>query len=126
MKRDASYERQSALDNAFLVLEGPHAPMHLAATQIFDAAPPYGGIDFDSIVRAHAAVLHRVPRYRQKLLRVPLEPLPVWVDAARFDLRLHLRHTSLPRPGTDEQIRQLSAQLFEQHLDRSRQLRWTF
>ena len=32
---------------------------------------------------------------------------PVWVDDPHFRLDYHVRHTALPTPGSDEQLRQL-------------------
>ena len=120
-----AYERLTALDNSFLVLEQPNAYMHVASTAIFEAAPlrrEDGGIDADSIKRAIAASLPSIPRYRQKLAYVPIERRPVWVDDDRFHIDYHIRHTSLPRPGTGEQLRRLAARIMQQHLDRGRPL----
>ncbi len=119
------YDRLTALDNSFLLLEKPNAYTHVASTQIFDAGPlrlEDGGIDFEAIKKAHACILHRIPRYRQVLQWVPMSQQPVWVDDADFDLDFHLRHTSLPRPGSDAQLKKLSARIMQQHLDRSRPL----
>jgi WS/DGAT/MGAT family acyltransferase len=120
-----SYDRLTALDTSFLILEKPNGYTHVASTQIFEAGPlrtEDGGIDFEAIRKAHAAVLHRIPRYRQVLRYVPLENHPVWVDDHDFDLDFHLRHTSLPRPGSDSQLKRLSARIMQQHLDRQRPL----
>src|SRR5215510_16427775 len=120
-----SYDRLTALDTSFLILEKPNGYTHVASTQIFEAGPlrtEDGGIDFEAIRKAHAAVLHRIPRYRQVLRFVPLENHPVWVDDHDFDLDYHLRHTSLPRPGSDAQLKRLSARIMQQHLDRERPL----
>ncbi|HEX5065804.1 MAG TPA: wax ester/triacylglycerol synthase family O-acyltransferase [Myxococcota bacterium] len=120
-----SYDRLSALDTSFLILEKPNGYTHVASTQIFEAGPlrtEDGGIDFEAIRKAHASVLHRIPRYRQVLRFVPLESHPVWVDDHHFDLDYHLRHTSLPRPGSDAQLKRLSARIMQQHLDRERPL----
>jgi WS/DGAT/MGAT family acyltransferase len=120
-----NYDRLSALDNSFLLLEKPNAYTHVASTQIFDAAPlrlEDGGIDFDAIRKAHAAILHRIPRYRQVLQWVPMTSQPVWVDDPHFDLDFHLRHTSLPHPGNERQLKRLSARIMQQHLDRARPL----
>jgi diacylglycerol O-acyltransferase len=125
----ANYDRLTALDNSFLLLEKENAYMHVASTQIFEAGPMRledGGIDFDAIKKAHAAILHKIPRYRQVLKWIPLTNQPVWVDDHDFDLDFHLRHTSLPRPGSDEQLKRLSARIMQQHLDRSRPLRETW
>lgn len=120
-----AYERLSGLDTSFLLLESRNVYSHVASTLVFDAGPlrrADGGIDFDAIVEAHRALLPRIPRYRQVLRFTPVTGQPVWVDDARFDLSYHLRHTSLPKPGTDEQLKQLSARIMQQHLDRSRPL----
>jgi WS/DGAT/MGAT family acyltransferase len=120
-----AFDRLTALDNSFLVLEQPNAYMHVASTQIFESGPlrtPEGGIDADRIKRAIAGSLHLIPRYRQKLMDVPFESHPVWVDDDRFNLDYHVRHTALPRPGTEEQLKRLSARIMQQHLDRARPL----
>ncbi len=120
-----TYERLSAQDNAFLLWETPSGFMHISATQIYRAGPlatEEGGIDIDAIKRATAAVLHRIPRYRQKLQWIPLENHAVWVDDPHFDLDYHIRHTSLPRPGTDTQLKQLAARVMAQQLDRTKPL----
>jgi len=44
------------------------------------------------------------------------------VDDENFQLEFHVRHTSLPRPGSEEQLKRLSARVMQQHLDRSRPL----
>jgi diacylglycerol O-acyltransferase len=120
-----AYDRLSALDNSFLLLEKPNAYMHVASTLIFEAGPlrrPEGGIDMEAIRAATAAALHLIPRYRQKLKYVPIENSPVWVDDDRFNLDYHLRHTSLPKPGSEAQLKKLSARIMQQHLDRARPL----
>ena len=117
-----AYDRLSALDNSFLVLERPNAYMHVASTQIFEAGAlkkDGGGIDAAAVRDLTAASLHLIPRYRQKLAWVPFENHPVWIDDDRFNLDYHIRHTALPKPGTDEQLKRLSARVMQQHLDRS-------
>jgi diacylglycerol O-acyltransferase len=119
------YERLSAQDNDFLLWETPSLPMHVAGVQIFDAGPlreEHGGIDFKAVKQLTESVLHLIPRYRQRLEWIPGEDRAVWVDDATFNLDYHFRHTSLPRPGTDEQLKRLMARLMEHPLDRSRPL----
>jgi len=119
------YEPLSAQDQSFLVMETPSLHMHVASTQIFELGPlatEDGGVDFARIKRFIASVLHRIPRYRQRLHWVPVVGSPVWVDDAEFALDYHVRHTALPRPGSDAQLRQLSARVMAQPLDRTRPL----
>jgi WS/DGAT/MGAT family acyltransferase len=120
-----AYDRLTALDSSFLVLEDPNSYLHMGSVLIFENGPlrtPEGGIDFERIVRATESVLHRVPRYRQKLRWIPLENHPVWVDDGGFNIHYHVRHTSLPKPGTVRQLKRLSARILSQHLDQSKPL----
>ena len=68
------------------------------------------------------AGLHSMPRYRQRLARVPLFDHPVWVDDARFNLAYHVRHTHLPHPGDERQLKRLAGRLMSQQLDRGKPL----
>lgn len=120
-----AYDRLTALDNSFLVLEKANAYMHVASTMIFEAGPlrkQDGGIDADALRAMIGARLHHIPRYRQKLAWIPFENHAVWVDDDNFQLEYHVRHTSLPRPGSEEQLKRLSARIMQQHLDRERPL----
>ncbi len=119
------YSRLSAFDRCFLDIEDRDTHMHVAGTCIFEAAPllnASGGIDLDRILRYIEGRLAAVPRYRQRLAYGPLGRQPVWVDDYRFNLRYHVRHISLPRPGTDAQLKRLLGWLNSQQLDRSRPL----
>ncbi len=120
-----TYDRMSAQDYSFLTAEKGGVHMHIAAVQIFEAGPmrtETGGIDIGAFRRATEAVLHLIPRYRQRLAWTPLEGRPVWVDDAEFNLDYHIRHTSLPRPGDTEQLKHLAARIMSQPLDRTRPL----
>ena len=119
------FERLSALDDSFLELEDGVSHMHIGAVAIFEAGPlttPAGGIDIARIEGAVAAGLHRIPRYRQKLARVPLFDHPVWVDDTRFNLHYHVRHTHLPAPGDERTLKRLAGRLMSQELDRGKPL----
>ena len=120
-----TYERLSALDEAFLAFETPETYMHVAMTAIFEAgslATPEGGVDMERI-RAHiASRLGFVPRYRQRLHYIPIVNEPVWVDDDEFDLSYHVRHASLPRPGGERQLQRRCAEILERHLDRTKPL----
>ncbi len=64
-----------------------------------------------------------MPRYRQKLAFPRFEMgRPFWVDDPTFNIDYHVRHTALPRPGSDDQLRQLAGRIFSQRLDRSKPL----
>ena len=112
-------DRLSPLDDAFLHLEVGGAHMHVAAVLVFAGDPPA----LDELLRAAAGRLHRVPRLRRRLARVPLGlGRPEWVDDVRFDLRDHVRHESLPAPGGDAELQRLAGELLGRPLHRDRPL----
>ena len=122
---DFHYERLTQLDHSFLIYEGPNSPMHVGATQIFEAAPlrrPTGGLDLERIEEYVLSRMHRLPRYRQRLAATPLEKHPIWIDDPRFNLRYHLRHTRLPRPGDERLLKRTVGRIVSQHLDRGKPL----
>ena len=64
-----------------------------------------------------------VPRYRQVVRFVPLDMgRPVWVDDPHFNIDYHLRHTALPAPGGEAELRALVGRVMAQQLDRSKPL----
>jgi WS/DGAT/MGAT family acyltransferase len=121
----AHYERLSYLDNSFLALESRTTHMHVAGIAIFDGEGlrgSSGGIATNRIRNLVESKLHLIPRYRQRLAWVPLEKHPVWVDDASFNIEYHVRHYSLPRPGSFDQLRSLVGLIMSQQLDRTRPL----
>ncbi len=112
-------DRLSATDASFLAQEGPNAHMHIGGVTVFEGpAPAYADV-LDHI----RSRLHLVPRYRQKLSVPPLETgRPLWVDDSAFHLDYHVRHTALPAPGDEDQLRALAARIVSQRLDRSKPL----
>ena len=124
----AFYERPSP-DAAGLV-EGESSRRfgHLGTLLIFDAGPlawSHGGVDFSAIRAAIEGAIAGAPHYRRKLSWIPLEGHPVWVDDHEFRLDYHVRHTSLPRPGSLQQLCRVAARVQSQRLDRSRPL-WEY
>ena len=117
-------ERLRSDDMAFLVTESASTPMHNATLEIF--APPVGAgdtFDYDALVGLIADRIAFVPRYRQRLQTVPGRVAsPVWVDDDDFDLTFHVRRSALPRPGSIEQLRELTARIVSRQLDRNRPL----
>ncbi len=98
-----NYDRLSGQDTTFLLWETPDLHMHVASTLILERGPlasDDGGVAFDRFKRFIDSVLHQIPRYRQKLKWVPIEEHPVWVADPHFNIDYHVRHTSLPKPGS--------------------------
>src|SRR5881398_3191788 len=112
-------DRLTSTDASFLAQEGPSSHMHVGAVMIFEGPPPA----YDEFVTQIRARLNLVPRYRQKLAFPPLETgRPVWIDDPSFNLEYHVRHTALPAPGSEEQLRALAARIHSQRLDRAKPL----
>jgi WS/DGAT/MGAT family acyltransferase len=113
----ASGDRLTGLDASFLHLEDGPAHMHVASTTVFEGSAP----DIDEFREHLRSRLHLVPRFRQKLKFVPYgQGRPLWVDDPQFNLEYHVRHTALPEPGSEQQLRTLAARVFSQRLDRSK------
>ena len=113
------HQRLSASDMSSLLAERGPIHVHVGGTVIVDGDPP----PFDRVLEHVDTRLSLVPRFRQRVTRVPLGlDNPVWADDPRFDLRWHVQHFALPRPGTEAQLRELVGEVFSQPLDFARPL----
>jgi diacylglycerol O-acyltransferase len=93
--------------------------MHVAAALLFAGDAP----DYNEFLDYVKQRLDLVPRYRQKLARVPFgQGRPKWVDDPHLNLRYHVRLTALPPPGSEDQLRTLAGRVFSQQLDRGKPL----
>jgi diacylglycerol O-acyltransferase / wax synthase len=115
----ANKDRLTGLDSSFLHLERGSTHMHVAGCSVFTGqAPAYA-----ELIAAIESRLHLVPRYRQRLAFVPFDQgRPVWVDDPHLNVSYHVRHTALPRPGGEAELKRLAGRVFSQALDRSRPL----
>ena len=117
-------ERLRPLDMALLAMETARTPMHVATLDIF---APDEAFDYERLVGLIHDRIAFVPRYRQKIRRIPGRVAnPVWVDDEDFDLAYHVRRSALPRPGSMEQLRDLVARIMSRRLDRNRPLWETY
>ena len=96
-------------------------PIHVnvGGTIVLEGKPPA----FDDLLEHVDQRLNLVPRFRQKVtpLRLNIDN-PVWTDDSAFDLRWHVRHTALPKPGSEAQLRELVGRVMSQPLDFARPL----
>ena len=94
--------------------------MHVGAILIFEGPPP----ELRGLPRARRAAgctwcpasARSSPSRRSRPGR------PFWVDDPNFNLAYHVRHSALPAPGSEEQLRNIAGRLFSQALDRSKPL----
>lgn len=114
----------SPLDAAFLEIEDaePAASMAIASIAVFAGPAPR----FDEFADHLAGRLPLIPRYRQKVRRVPLDlGPPVWVEDPGFALEHHLVRVGLPAPGGDAELADLMGRVMSTRLDRDRPL-WRY
>jgi diacylglycerol O-acyltransferase len=116
---EQNVDRMSALDSGFFYAESENTPMHVGSVAVFEGpAPTYG-----DVVRLLLSKLPLVPRYRQRVREVPMQlGRPVWVDDPHFQILYHVRHTAVPGPGSDEQLRNLAGRVLGQRLDMAKPL----
>jgi len=114
----------SGQDAAFLYSDSTHANANVTLLHIYDQSTvPGGTLRFKSILAHIEGRLHRLPMFRRKLQRVPLElDLPYWVEDENFDLEYHVRHLALPKPGDWRQFCIQVSRLHARPLDMSRPL----
>jgi WS/DGAT/MGAT family acyltransferase len=98
------------------------ASLAIGSFSVFDGpAPP-----FEDFLTTIAGRLPLIPRFRQRVRRVPLDlAAPAWEDDPSFDLRWHVRNTALPAPGGPEEISRLMSRVMTRRMDRSRPL-WEY
>ncbi len=114
----------NALDLAFLSLEKQCTPVNVASLTIFEIPKNYKGkfaLDLLATLTSQAAK----PPFNQKLSSVHSAALPSWETDSHFDIHYHVRHSALPRPGTLDDLLELTSRLHSQLLDRKRPL-WEF
>jgi diacylglycerol O-acyltransferase len=102
-------ERDPALRSSFL------------SVTILDQIP-----DFARFSRRIANAVLEIPRLRQRVVDPPLGiGPPLWAEDPDFDLSYHVRRLALPRPGTDRQLLDLAALMYQDPFDVMRPL-WQF
>jgi hypothetical protein len=115
----------STQDATLWWVQGLDTPLHIGALAFFDGGPlrePDGRIRIDAIRARIGAQLEDTPRFRQRLVELPLGQGLAWVDDDHFDLAHHVRLTALPRPGGEPELRELVAHLLEIPPDPTRPL----
>ena len=99
----------------------PHLSSTFAAVTILDKHP-----DFDRLLARMERAVVAVERLGQRVQPAPVNlTAPMWVDDVNFDLRYHVRHLALPKPGTMRQLLDLASLIACDPFDRTRPL-WQF
>jgi diacylglycerol O-acyltransferase / wax synthase len=107
-----------------LYAERSSTPLDLGTVYVFEGGSQVpGGRGALGIEQTIKERIHLVPRYRQRIQRVPLNIAhPVWVDDAHFDLGAHVRREVLPPPGDGADLRKLVMRILSRPLDMRRPL----
>ena len=115
---DVSIQQVSGQDATFLYSESPSSPMHVATLTIVE-----GSIEFNDFKEIVASKLHLIPKFRKRLLNVPLNlDYPYWVDDPNFDIDLHINRLKLPDPSNWKTLREMTSAIFSSPLDLRRPL----
>ena len=115
---NSSIEQISAQDATFLYADSPTSPMHIGSLTIVE-----GSLNFKDFRAIVASKLHLMPKFRKRLLNVPLNlDYPYWVDDPNFDIDLHLDRIKLPDPANWKTLREVTASIFSDSLDLRRPL----
>jgi diacylglycerol O-acyltransferase / wax synthase len=110
--------RLTSQDASFIYGESRTGPLHIGTLQIFD-----GHIDYDELVDHMAQRMHLLPRYRQKLVFVPLNLAHATLeDDPGFALRNHVKCHGLPDGTDDKAFVRAAMAVFEPMLDRGKPL----
>ena len=110
--------RLTPMDAFFVYAETDSAPMSVGATCILE-----GKLSCERFKKHLAARLHLVPRYRQRMLPAPFNlSHPTWEDDPDFNIDNHVFRVKLDKPGTEEQLQELTGQIFTGILDRGKPL----
>ncbi len=114
-----STEPLSPADISSLHAEQGPIHVHVGGTAIFAGEPP----GYEELIAHVEQRLNLIPRFRQRVRHVPGKVArPVWEDDPDFDLRRHVRHSALPRPGSEAQLRDLVGRIMSEPLDLDRPL----
>lgn len=111
-------------DAAYIYSDTAHANSNVTLVHIYDQSTAPGGVVRFKQILAHVeSRLDRLPIFRQKIVKVPLNlDWPYWVEDDNFQLEYHVRHIALPKPGDWRQFCIQSSRIHARSLDLSRPL----
>lgn len=111
----------TTLDAGFLKAEDVdrHVSLAIGALAVIEGPAP----DQEAFLSSLAQRLRPCTRFGQRLRLRPFDlGAPKWVDDPDFDLGRHVWRIALPRPGNEDQLFELIADLMARRLDRGRPL----
>jgi diacylglycerol O-acyltransferase len=116
-------DRLSAVDASFLRVESPTAHMHVGWRSVVDRPPGMARLDAAALRARIAARLDLVPRFRQRIVGVPLGMTePVWADDPEFDVDRHVHELRDDGELDGRDLRAVADAFLSRPLDRSQPL----
>ncbi|MBP8882069.1 MAG: DUF1298 domain-containing protein [Dermatophilaceae bacterium] len=114
-------QRLTGLDEMYLALDTPKTTGHVAGIAVFEASPPPPGGRLAWLRTRVAERLPMLPLLRWSLHSVPLGlDARHWVEAPDLNLEEHIVATSLPTPGSRQQLLDFVDGIMAEHLPRDR------
>lgn len=111
-------ERLTGIDASFLYMETPATHMHTIKMVVLRPSP---GVAY-TLERVRADLrdrMHLLPPFRRRIVEVPFGfHHPVWIEDAGFDLDRHVRHATVPPPGTWREVHEVVSLIASVPLDR--------
>src|SRR4051812_44372805 len=103
---EVAMRQLTSLDAQFLAVESDATFAHVGGLAICDpSTAPRGELGAEEGRRLLAERLHLIPPFSWRLIEVPLGlDLPYWVEDPKVDLDFHVRESTLPAPGGDDQL----------------------
>jgi diacylglycerol O-acyltransferase / wax synthase len=114
-------EQLNTLDTGFLMAEDSDRNVSLAigGIAIINGSAP----DYEEFKAVLAERIRAIPRCMQMLRTQPFDlGAPQWVNDPGFDLSRHVRRVAVPRPGDDDELFRVVADVLERRLNRDRPL----
>jgi WS/DGAT/MGAT family acyltransferase len=116
----------SGLDATFLYMETPETPMHVGSLNLCERPAGFKGSFHKAVLALIARRLHLAPIFTRKLAFMPFDlGHPVWVEAAKVDLKRHIRKVAMPAGSTVADVQAECARLHGELIDREHPL-WEF
>jgi diacylglycerol O-acyltransferase len=111
------------MDGSFLRVETPTAHMHVGWLALVDVREGSDRLDVGELRARIAARLHLAPRFRQRVVQIPLGVAePVWRDDPDFELCAHVSEVPARRPLDRIELRRELDAFLSVPLDRDRPL----
>ena len=118
-------KRMSVLDSSWLMVESDDTPMHVGTLQILKLPEDAPETFLRDMVERMKVAGNVQPPWRYKLLsgtKLGRTLAPAWVEDDSLDLDYHVRHSALPKPGSERELGVLVSRLHSHPLDFARPL----